>query len=101
MLLFGEKAGDAGAYYIYDVPTQKLRLIGTAACPPYHLAVVIGGTSAEFALKTAKLASAKYLDSLPTLINPNTGRLHTHFHQAVAATGRLSSSEPNSTKMKM
>src|SRR3954470_22317073 len=45
---------------------EKLRLIGTAACPPYHLAVVIGGTSAEFALKTAKYASAKYLDSLPT-----------------------------------
>jgi fumarate hydratase, class I len=45
---------------------EKLRLIGTAACPPYHLAVVIGGTSAEFALKTAKYASAKYLDALPT-----------------------------------
>ncbi|HWG99097.1 MAG TPA: fumarate hydratase [Pilimelia sp.] len=45
---------------------EKLRLIGTAACPPYHLAVVIGGTSAEYALKTAKLASAKYLDALPT-----------------------------------
>ncbi|MEN3301920.1 FumA C-terminus/TtdB family hydratase beta subunit, partial [Pseudonocardia sp.] len=44
---------------------EKLRLIGTAACPPYHLAVVIGGTSAEYALKTAKLASAKYLDKLP------------------------------------
>lgn len=44
---------------------EKLRLIGTSACPPYHLAVVIGGTSAEHALKTAKLASAKYLDSLP------------------------------------
>jgi fumarate hydratase class I len=44
---------------------EKLRLIGTAACPPYHLAVVIGGTSAEYALKTAKLASAKYLDNLP------------------------------------
>jgi fumarate hydratase class I len=44
---------------------EKLRLIGTSACPPYHLAVVIGGTSAEFALKTAKLASAKYLDNLP------------------------------------
>ncbi|MEV6488617.1 fumarate hydratase [Actinoplanes sp. NPDC051633] len=44
---------------------EKLRLIGTAACPPYHLAVVIGGTSAEHALKTAKLASAKYLDNLP------------------------------------
>jgi fumarate hydratase, class I len=45
---------------------EKLRLIGTAACPPYHLAVVIGGTSAEYALKTAKYASAKYLDGLPT-----------------------------------
>jgi fumarate hydratase, class I len=45
---------------------EKLRLIGTAACPPYHLAIVIGGTSAEFALKTAKYASAKYLDALPT-----------------------------------
>ena len=44
---------------------QKLRSLGTAACPPYHLAVVIGGTSAEQALKTAKLASARYLDHLP------------------------------------
>jgi fumarate hydratase class I len=44
---------------------EKLRLIGTSACPPYHLAVVIGGTSGEYALKTAKLASAKYLDNLP------------------------------------
>jgi fumarate hydratase class I len=45
---------------------QKLRSLGTAACPPYHLAIVIGGTSAELALKTAKLASARYLDDLPT-----------------------------------
>ena len=45
---------------------EKLRTLGTAACPPYHLAVVIGGTSAEHALKTAKYASAKYLDMLPT-----------------------------------
>ncbi len=44
----------------------KIRTLGTAACPPYHLAIVIGGTSAEHALKTAKLASARYLDSLPT-----------------------------------
>ncbi|HTV21454.1 MAG TPA: fumarate hydratase [Polyangiaceae bacterium] len=44
----------------------KLRSLGTAACPPYHLAIVIGGTSAEFALKTAKYASARYLDTLPT-----------------------------------
>ncbi len=45
---------------------EKLRSLGTAACPPYHLAIVVGGTSAEFALKTAKYASAKYLDALPT-----------------------------------
>jgi len=45
---------------------DKLRLLGTSACPPYHLAVVIGGTSAEAALETAKLASARYLDGLPT-----------------------------------
>ena len=45
---------------------EKIRSLGTAACPPYHLAVVIGGTSAEYALKTAKYASAHYLDSLPT-----------------------------------
>lgn len=44
---------------------EKLRSLGTSACPPYHLAIVIGGTSAEFALKTAKYASAKYLDDLP------------------------------------
>ena len=45
---------------------EKIRSLGTSACPPYHLAIVIGGTSAEFALKTAKYASAKYLDNLPT-----------------------------------
>jgi fumarate hydratase class I len=45
---------------------EKVRSLGTAACPPYHLAVVIGGTSAEYTLKVAKLASARYLDSLPT-----------------------------------
>ena len=45
---------------------EKMKTLGTAACPPYHLAVVIGGTSAEFAVETAKLASTRYLDSLPT-----------------------------------
>ncbi len=45
---------------------EKIRALGTAACPPYHLAIVVGGTSAEYALKTAKYASAKYLDALPT-----------------------------------
>jgi len=44
---------------------EKLRSLGTAACPPYHLAVVVGGLSAEYTLKVAKLASARYLDTLP------------------------------------
>jgi len=50
---------------------EKIRSLGTAACPPYHLAVVVGGTSAEFALKTAKYASAHYLDNLPTSGSPS------------------------------
>ena len=45
---------------------EKLRTLGTAACPPYHLAIVIGGTSAEMNLKTVKLASCRFLDALPT-----------------------------------
>ncbi|HBI81817.1 MAG TPA: fumarate hydratase [Bacteroidales bacterium] len=50
---------------------EKIKNLGTAACPPYHIAIVIGGTSAEDTLKTVKLASAKYLDNLPT-----TGNIH-------------------------
>jgi fumarate hydratase class I len=49
--------------------TEKMKTLGTAACPPYHLAVVIGGASAEMTLKTVKLASAKHLDNLPTAGN--------------------------------
>jgi len=49
---------------------EKMKTLGTAACPPYHLAVVIGGTSAEIAVETAKLASARYLDTLPTEGSP-------------------------------
>jgi len=52
---------------------EKLRSLGTSACPPYHLVVVIGGTSAEYTVKTAKLASTKYLDSLPTKGDARTG----------------------------
>ena len=48
----------------------KIKAIGTAACPPYHLAVVVGGTSAELVLKTVKMASARYLDDLPTAAGP-------------------------------
>ncbi len=49
---------------------EKIRSLGTAACPPYHLAIVVGGTSAEYALKTAKYASARYLDTLPSAGSP-------------------------------
>ncbi|MGI5326305.1 fumarate hydratase [Actinomadura nitritigenes] len=49
---------------------EKIRSLGTAACPPYHLAIVVGGTSAEYALKTAKYASAHYLDTMPTEGSP-------------------------------
>jgi fumarate hydratase class I len=56
-----------------DFLDESLRAIGTSACPPYHLALVVGGTSAEFCLKTAKLASAHYLDNLPTSGDATTG----------------------------
>src|SRR5262245_5403188 len=49
---------------------EKVRALGTAACPPYHLAIVVGGTSAEMTLKTVKLASCRDLDDLPTQGNP-------------------------------
>ena len=52
---------------------DKLVSLGTSACPPYHLAIVIGGTSAEHTVKTAKLASTKYLDSLPLQGDAKTG----------------------------
>ncbi|WP_398471252.1 fumarate hydratase [Tardiphaga sp.] len=50
---------------------EKIMTLGTAACPPYHLAIVIGGTSAELCMKTVKLASARYLDALPTQGSPD------------------------------
>ena len=91
-LFMAKGGGSANKSYLYQEtkallnPTrmmqfleEKLRLIGTAACPPYHLAIVIGGTSAEFALKTAKYASAKYLDTLPT-----SGSLAAHGFRDVA-----------------
>ena len=79
LLFMAKGGGSANKSYLYQETKavlnrsamlrfldEKLRTLGTAACPPYHLAVVIGGTSAEFALKTAKYASAHYLDTLPT-----------------------------------
>jgi fumarate hydratase class I len=78
-LFMAKGGGSANKSYLYQEtkallnPTsllrwvdEKIRTLGTAACPPYHLAIVIGGTSAEHTLKTAKLASARYLDGLPT-----------------------------------
>jgi len=77
-LIMAKGGGSANKSYLYQQtaavlnPTsftnfldEKLRELGTAACPPYHLAIVVGGTSAEYALKVAKYASAKYLDDLP------------------------------------
>ncbi|HSC88431.1 MAG TPA: fumarate hydratase [Polyangiaceae bacterium] len=78
-LFMAKGGGSANKSYLYQEtkallnPTrllsfleEKIKSLGTAACPPYHLAIVVGGTSAEFALKTAKYASARYLDSLPS-----------------------------------
>lgn len=64
--LFQETKAILNPKRLLEFLDEKIRSLGTAACPPYHLAVVIGGTSAEFALKTAKYASAHYLDTLPT-----------------------------------
>jgi fumarate hydratase class I len=78
-LFIAKGGGSANKTYLYqetkavltpqkllDFMKEKMKTLGTAACPPYHLAFVIGGTSAELNLKTVKLASAKYLDGLPT-----------------------------------
>jgi len=64
--LFQETKAILNPTRMMEFLAEKIRSLGTAACPPYHLAVVIGGTSAEYALKTAKYASAHYLDDLPT-----------------------------------
>ncbi len=78
-LCIAKGGGSANKTYLYqetkalltpgkleDFLIEKMKSLGTAACPPYHLAFVIGGTSAEANLKTVKLASAKYYDNLPT-----------------------------------
>jgi fumarate hydratase, class I len=71
--LFQETKAVLNPGTLVDFLTAKMKTLGTAACPPYHLAFVIGGTSAEFNLKTVKLASAGYLDGLPTT-GGETGR---------------------------
>jgi fumarate hydratase class I len=68
--LFQETKAVLNPRSLVDFMTAKMRSLGTAACPPYHLAFVVGGTSAELTLKTVKLASAGYLDALPTRGGP-------------------------------
>ena len=63
--LFQETKALLNPETLLNFVAEKMDLLGTSACPPYHLALVIGGTSAELSLETAKLASARYLDSLP------------------------------------
>ena len=65
-LLFQETRALLNENRFLEFVDEKLRILGTAACPPYHLAIVVGGTSAEYTLKVAKLASARFLDTLPT-----------------------------------
>ncbi|MCY3772356.1 MAG: fumarate hydratase [Gemmatimonadetes bacterium] len=65
-LLFQETRALLNEDRFLEFVDEKLRILGTAACPPYHLAIVVGGTSAEYTLKVAKLASARFLDTLPT-----------------------------------
>ncbi len=69
--LFQESPARLHPQRLKEFLDQKLRSLGTAACPPYHLAVVIGGTTAELNLKTVKLASCRYLDNLPLQGSPS------------------------------
>jgi fumarate hydratase class I len=64
--LFQETRAILNEQRLYEYIASKMKSLGTSACPPYHLAIVIGGTSAELTLKTVKLASTRYLDGLPT-----------------------------------
>jgi fumarate hydratase, class I len=73
MLFFQETKALLNPKSFAKFVADKLPLLGTSACPPYHLAFVVGGTSAEACMKTLKLASTRYLDSLPTTGN-ETGR---------------------------
>src|SRR3546814_1270871 len=88
-LFMAKGGGSANKTYLYQQTPAVLRgdsllkfldaqikTLGTAACPPYHLAIVIGGLSAELNLKTAKLASARYLDNLPARGSEQIGRAH-------------------------
>jgi fumarate hydratase class I len=91
LLFMAKGGGSANKSYLYqetkavlneksmlEFLDAKVRLLGTAACPPYHLAIVVGGTSAELAVETAKLASTRYLDSLPKEGNELGGGFRDH-----------------------
>ena len=82
--LFQETRAVLNPKALVEYLTQKMVSLGTAACPPYHLAFVIGGTSAELTMKTVKLASTKYLDHLPT-----TGNEHGRAFRDTALEGKL------------
>jgi fumarate hydratase class I len=71
MFLFQETKALLNPKSFEKFVTEKLPYLGTSACPPYHLVFVVGGTSAEACMKTLKLASTKYLDTLPTTGNPH------------------------------
>jgi fumarate hydratase class I len=94
-LFIAKGGGSANKTYLYqetkalltpeklvDFLYAKMRSLGTAACPPYHLAVVVGGTSAEANLKTVKLASAGYLDGLPAAGSPTGHAFRDHALEA-------------------
>lgn len=76
--LFQETKAVLNPKKLIDFLQKKMKSLGTAACPPYHLAIVVGGTSAEINLKTVKLASTGYLDTLPT-----SGNEHGHAIRAL------------------
>jgi fumarate hydratase class I len=84
MLLFQETKALLNPKSFEKFVTDKLPTLGTSACPPYHLVLVIGGTSAEACMKTLKLASARYLDSLPT-----TGNEHGRAFRDIAMEQRV------------
>jgi fumarate hydratase class I len=97
LLFIAKGGGSANKSYLYqetrailnpkamvDYLTQKMVALGTAACPPYHLVFVIGGTSAEATMKTVKLASTRYLDHLPT-----TGNAHGRAFRDVALEAQM------------
>ena len=109
MYLFQETKALLNPVSLEKFLVEKMKTLGTAACPPYHLAFVVGGTSAEACLKTVKLASTKYLDHLPTSGNKggrrsatsrwkrNSSRRRTNPDTARSSAGNISPSTSGSS----